>query len=750
MAEQKKTKSKKSHNIKKVIILSIVGVLLLAAVIFVVPKAVTVYRLYTEAKYLSDSCNANTFKNSKTTIIYDTYGEQLCTMKNSKDLYYVDLIPDTLANAFVVMEDRNFYDHSGVDYKAIMRAIVVNQQSNDIAQGASTITQQLARNTFLTQEVTWQRKVEEIFISWRLEKKFSKKQILEFYLNNIYFGNGYYGVEAAAKGYFSKTVSELTLSEQAFIAAIPNNPTKYNPITNYDNTVSRRNLILNQLRDAEMIGYLDCYSAQEEEIVLNPEQAEEINSSVVTYARHCATESLMSVSGFSFRYNFESQSDNDAYEQSYDTYYTMCQQKLLSGGYTIYTSIDMNVQNQLQQAVDDQLAGYTALEDNGVYAMQGAAACVDNNTGNVVAIVGSRTQPEITGFTLNRAYQSYRQSGSSIKPLNVYLPYLQLGNTPDTIVNDEYTEGGPANSDGTYAGSITLREAVRTSKNTVAWKLYEGITPRAGSVFLMKLGYKNIWMDKDNLSSSLGGFSYGVTAEEMAGAYATIANEGIYRRPTCVISITDVSGKKIIDESNRGVRIYEINACRMMTDMLKTVVESGTGVGGAVDNAIIAGKTGTTNSNKDSWYCGYSRYYTTTVWMGYDYPKAIERQVTPAIFHQFMQSIHTGLARADFTPYNLNNRATAAETTSAAAETTEAAATVPEETSGAITAPATQPTTGRQSVTQPTPAPNNGSNNNAAAQATTQAATQRTTASQIDFDSPTRTDADAGDIRGEW
>ena len=179
------------------------------------------------------------------------------------------------------------------------------------------------------------------------KKKYSKNQILEFYLNNIYFGNGYYGVEAAARGYFDKSVSELTLAEQTFIAAIPNNPTRYNPLTNYDNTVQRKNLILQQLYEADDIGSLDRYMAETEEVVLNPHQTEEINNSVVTYARHCATESLMSVSGFTFRYNFSSEDDYNAYEATYDTFYNMCQQKLLSGGYSIYTSIDMNIQNSV-------------------------------------------------------------------------------------------------------------------------------------------------------------------------------------------------------------------------------------------------------------------------------------------------------------------------------------------------------------------------------------------------------------------
>ena len=455
----RKGKSKKSKKIKQILFI-MVGLIFLGAVIYIGPKLIKVYRLKQEADAFVASSTVNTFKDSKTTVIYDSQGEQLCTMKQSKDLYYVDFseIPETLADAFVVMEDKQFYEHGGIDIKGIIRAIVVNQQSNDIAQGASTITQQLARNIFLTQQVSWERKVEEIFIAVGLEKKFTKNQILEFYLNNIYFANGYYGVEAAAKGYFSKSVSELTLAEQAFIAAIPNSPNRYNPLTNYDNTVTRKNLILDKLNSEGKISNLDYYLAKDEEIVLNPEEVQEANNSAVTYARHCAVEALMSVSGFTFRSNFESQTESDNYDTSYETYYTMCQQKLLSGGYTVYTSIDTNLQAQLQASIDNTLKGYTALSDNGVYAMQAAATCVDNSTGDVVAIVGSRSQDTITGYTLNRAYQSSRQPGSAIKPLLVYTPFLQLGsNNPDTIVKDEAIDGGPANADGYYSGDITLR-----------------------------------------------------------------------------------------------------------------------------------------------------------------------------------------------------------------------------------------------------------------------------------------------------
>ena len=226
----KKKKNKKKKMVKRVI-LGILAVLFIAGGIYAGPKAFAILRMSRIAKAFVDSSTASTFKESKTTLVYDTNGNELCKIKSSKDMYYVDFsdIPLTLDNAFVVMEDKDFYKHKGIDIKAIIRAVIANTENDEIVQGASTITQQLAKNIFLSQEVTWQRKVKEIFVATYIEKKYSKNEILEFYLNNIYFANGYYGVGAAARGYFDKEVNELSLAEQVFIAAIPNSPTRYNP-----------------------------------------------------------------------------------------------------------------------------------------------------------------------------------------------------------------------------------------------------------------------------------------------------------------------------------------------------------------------------------------------------------------------------------------------------------------------------------------------------------------------------------------
>lgn len=649
---------RKKRRIRR-LIAAVIIVLLCAAAIAVLPAALKVKQLRDEAVAIIAGSTASDFKSTQTTTAYDTDGNVLLTMRSEKDMYYVSYsdIPQAVKDAFVVMEDKKFFSHNGIDYPSIVRAIIANRQSEEIEQGASTITQQLVRNVYLTQEVSYERKITELFAARELEKKYSKEQILEFYINNIYFANGYYGIEAAAQGYFNKSVSELTLSQMVLLTAIPNNPNRYDPVNNMDNALKRRDLILLKMYEDNKINTVNYHGALGETITLDMKQ-NSYNDYVDTYVRKCATESLMQAYGFTFLNNFESDSAYDSYCDKYDQFYGMCQRKLFGGGYSIYTSIDTRMQAKLQQAVDGAMEGQTEVNEEGVYSLQAAAACIDNSTGNIVAIVGGRSQ-EHEGYTLNRAYQSYRQPGSAIKPLNVYTPYLQLGATPDSVVTDEAISNGPVNADGSYSGEITLRDAVRVSKNTVAWSIYEKITPKAGTAFLIKLGFKKIYMDKDKAAGALGGFTYGVTAEEMAGGYAALENDGVYRQTTCITRIISVDGTELVNTSGRGTRVYEQDASRMMTDMLETVISDGTGKAAAVDNAIVAGKTGTTNDNKDSWLVGYSRYYTTSVWVGYDMPRSLGSSVNlnKTIWSSYMEAVHEGLPKLPFARYKGENEA---------------------------------------------------------------------------------------------
>lgn len=612
--------------------------------------------LQAEAERMVRSSNVDTFKASQTSIVYAADGSTISMLKGSHDTYYLafDKIPDQVIEAIVSIEDKKFFKHRGIDYWAILRSIKVMFEEGEATQGGSTITMQLARNIFLSQEKTWQRKIEEMFIARGLEEKYRKEQILEFYLNNIYFGNGYYGIQSASRGYFNRDISELDLSEIAFLCAIPNNPTDYDPITKKNHTIDRRNRILDNMEEDGRISKAQCQAAKGTAIRLERPEALAKNDYVETYTYYCAARALMEREGFQFRYEFSSEKEQKHYEEAYGTAYDRCQKKLYTGGYRIYISLDLAMQEALQRAVDDTLQGYTETNEEGVYTLQSSAVCIDNANGYVKAIVGGRGQ-ELSGYTLNRAYQSFRQPGSSIKPLTVYTPSLERGYVPESMVVDEPIEDGPKNAGGTYAGEITLRRAVEQSVNTVAWNLYEELTPEVGLSYLEKMNFSRLDREDYRLATALGGFTNGVSALEMASGYAALENDGKYRVPTCIVKILDADGNEVYASKQEETVIYKQNAARMMTDMLKGVLTHGTGRGLGLSGMPSAGKTGTTNDQKDGWFVGYTRYYTASVWVGYDMPKKLDALMGSTypgnIWRQFMEGIHEDLEAMEFLPY---------------------------------------------------------------------------------------------------
>lgn len=615
-----------------------------------------VQALHKEAVSFVHASSEETFHTAETSSVYDADGNLITKLKGSKDSYYVDSedIPADVKAAIISIEDKKFYRHSGVDYKAIVRAAIAMVKNGEVTQGGSTITMQLARNIYLSTEQTWQRKVEEIFIALEMEKVYSKDKILEFYLNNIYFGNGYYGIQAASRGYFNCDVQDLSLSQIAYLCAVPNNPTVYDPLTNSDNTVSRRNRILKNMLEDGKISQSKYDEAVSEQIVLERPEEYAKNDYVETYTYYCATRALMSLEGFEFQYEFDSEEEEEAYDTAYSELYSECQKKLYTAGYQIYTTIDLEMQKQLQASVNDTLSDFTELSEEGVYTLQASATCIDNETGFVKAIVGGRSQ-EFAGYTLNRAYQSFRQPGSTIKPLIVYTPAFERGYTPDSLVVDEPIEDGPENAGGYYRGEITVRTAVEHSINTIAWKLYDEITPSEGLSYLHAMNFSKIEAEDEVPASCLGGLTKGVSSLEMASAYAAIENDGIYREPTCIEKITDAKGNEIYRAPQTEVIIYKQNAARMMTDVLQGVLISGTGKGLGLGDMPCAGKTGTTNDSKDGWFVGYSRYYTTSVWVGYDMPKTLDdlqgATYPGTIWKNFMSQIHEGLPTLEFLPY---------------------------------------------------------------------------------------------------
>ncbi len=634
-----------------IILLSIVGLGLVA----VSPYLSAVGKYIGNAKAIAAASKLSDFRSTETSIIYDVNGEEITTVSGVKELYYLESykIPEVVKDAFVLIEDRKFYRHGGIDIAAIIRAGSINFKTKSKAQGASTITQQVARNIYLSQDVTWERKITEIFLSMELEKRYTKDQILEFYINNIYFANGLYGIEAAAQGYFNKSASELSISQLVFLTTIPNNPSKYDPFEHLDRGVERRDYILGLLHDYGSISDEEYQNAIDEEIVLTPSEAEKYDS-VETYVYYCATRSLMKAAGFNFRYEFIDEDDEAAYKELYDDWYSCYQRTLFTGGYRIYTAIDMDKQQLLMDSLDDTLSWNTETNDEGVYKLQASAVCIDNATGYVTAIVGGRNQG-LSGYTLNRAYQSFRQPGSAIKPLVVYAPYLGLGHNPDELIDDSPMDGGPENFENRYPGEETLQEALAWSSNVAAWKLFEQLTPEYGMSFVKNMHFRKIGEDEHYMAACLGGWSYGASALEMASAYGALAGDGVFHEPTAVMRITDSKGRTIVDNGGNGTQIYEKNASRMVSKMLQYGVEHGIATGAKLDNAVVAVKTGTTTDNKDGWTVGYSAYYTTAVWVGYDIPKRMANLTggtyPMTIWKSFMQDIHEGLELKEFPDY---------------------------------------------------------------------------------------------------
>lgn len=654
MSHKKKTRKKYRGfwifiRIQVVLILLVLGAI---AYYFLDGYATTVKELSTEAKKLVRESTEDTFRAIQTGVLYDASGTQIALLKGEKDVYYLDSdeIPLEVKMAIISIEDKKFYRHKGIDYKAIIRAAWAMVRNGEVTQGGSTITQQLARTVFLNNNRTWQRKMEEIFIATGLEKKYSKSKLLEFYLNNIYFGNGYYGIQAASRGYFNRDVDELNLTEIAFLCAIPNNPTLYDPVTNYENTIKRRNRILDNMVEDGSITEAAGALAKAEEVTLD-RPAKTKNNYVETYAYYCAVRALMEMQGFTFQTDFATTEERDTYEKEYQELYDTCERALYTAGYRIYTSIDLNMQTMLQQAVDEELAEYTEQNEEGIYTMQGAAVCLDNQSGLVKAVVGGRSQ-EYNGYTLNRAYQSYRQPGSAIKPLIVYTPLFEREYTPDSIVVDEPIEDGPENASGVYKGAVTIRYAVEQSINTVAWKLLEELEPSVGLSYLKEMNFSKLSKDDERPGAALGGLTTGVSPVEMAAGYATLENDGRYRRPSCIEKILDADGNEIYQYSQEEKQVYKENAARTMTNVLEGVLTEGTAAGFSLEETASAGKTGTTNYRKDGWFVGYTKYYTTSVWVGYDIPQEIPSLTGagyPAeIWYSYMKELHKDLPYARF------------------------------------------------------------------------------------------------------
>lgn len=528
--------------------------------------------------------------------IYDAKGRLITTVhaEENRIPVSIDEVPANLQNAFIAAEDVRFYEHHGVDPRGILRAVFSNLVSgNATGQGGSTITQQLARNAFLSQEQTLKRKLLEVFLALKIEQQYSKKEILEMYMNQIYFGQGCYGIQTASKVYFGKDAKDLSLAQAALIAGLPNSPNYYSPFRSVDAAKYRQAIVLDQMAKYGYITEADAAAAKEADLYLAKPQEQRGTQSIASYFVNYVIRLI------SEKY------DSDA---------------VYKEGMQIYTTLDLDLQKQAEAALKKNLPdAYT--DDKKLTQPQGALVSIEVGTGYVRAMVGGRGQDHF-----NRAVQMTRQPGSSFKPF-VYLTAFANKVTPFDILSNETKDFGggwsPKNYGGTSGGKVTAMDALVKSMNIPTVYLadqvgMEKVVQTAKNTGISTLVTEGEYNDM-NLATSLGGLTYGVSVWDMAKAYSVFANGGKLVEPTVIMKVIDRNGNVLEDNSGarESTQAVDESASWTLTSVLEEVISRGTG-GNAYIGRPSAGKTGTTDDEHDAWFVGYTPNLSTAVWVGDD------------------------------------------------------------------------------------------------------------------------------------
>lgn len=524
----------------------------------------------------------------RTSIIYDGQSDVVTRLHGVQDRTWVsvsELQPSTVY-AFISAEDARFFEHEGVDVIRIAGAIVADIKAGSYVQGASTISQQLIKLSHLTSEKTISRKAEEAALAYEMERQYSKEDILEMYLNYVYFGGGYYGIEAAAEGYFGVHASDLTLDQSAMLAGILKSPSGYAPHINYAASINRRNNILRLMRDYGYITDDEKKQASAKRPTILHDKKEEYSG----YYTDAVTKSAAALMGITV-------------------------DELIRGGYSIYSAMDSDIQHYCEEMFKN--GELFPAEDS-----EAAIVVLEPSTGMVVAMVGGRSYTG--GISFNRATDIRRQPGSVIKPVIAYAPAFEYLNytAADMILDEETTfaDYTPSNYGNKYYGWVTVREAVTKSLNVPAVKTLSEVGVERAKDFAKRCGIE--FDDKDDsLALALGGFTYGVSPLQIAGAYSCFASGGIYNTPTLIKKITDRNGLTVYEYRQDNRRVMSEANAYILTSMLKSVVTEGTGHRLNTLDIPIAGKTGTVglaNGNRDAWMAGYTPEYTAVVWQGYD------------------------------------------------------------------------------------------------------------------------------------
>lgn len=535
----------------------------------------------------------------QSTVVLDGNGQQAALLSGSEKriLLSLDEIPPEVQNAFIAAEDARFYRHPGVDFYRIGGAIWANIKSGDYDQGASTITQQLIKLTHLSSVKTLSRKAQEAWLAMQLERRASKQEILEMYLNVVYFGKGAYGIEAASRAYFGVPASELTLAQGALLAGVIKSPSKYAPHLHPDNAVSRRNLVLDAMLEQGFITKVEADSAKNDPLVLAEQKDETLQYAWYVDQAAAEAEQMLGIEA----------------------------EELLSGGYTIYTALNPQMQKSAQDLfADDSL--FPANAGDGTPA-QAALICEDVQTGEVLSVIGGRKYEVRRG--LNRAVQMKRQPGSTFKPISVYAAAIdRYGYLPVSIVDDTQRDFGggyqPRNVNDSYNGLVTLRQALSRSLNAATLDLLTQVGVDSALDYARRAGLELDARDENNLSIGLGSLTYGVSPAALDAAYAPLANGGASAQAHLIRKIVDAEGRTVYEYQPQSQRVMSAESAYLITDMLQTAAATGSAKALNSVGFPVAGKTGTVSmengGNRDAWTVAYTPRVSVAVWMGFDDP----------------------------------------------------------------------------------------------------------------------------------
>ena len=541
-------------------------------------------------------------------IIYDRNNKEIDTLfTESRDLATIDEIPESLKNAFMAIEDKKFYSHNGIHFKGIIRAVVNNLRKGKASQGGSSITQQLAKNAFLTSERKLSRKIKEAILTFEMERTYTKDEILEKYLNEIYFGSGSYGVKTAAKQFFKKDIKDINIAESALLAGIPNRPTKYDPVRNLDNALARQRIILKEMYTDKRITEEEYKKALEHKFVLESEEKKEIEDENTTI--------IYSKRAKQFYKNPEFTALVESFLQ--DIY---SDDEIYKGGLKIYTTLDLEHQRIAKEVFDS----YETLKN---VNLNGAMVTVDPFTGGIISIIGGK---EFKAKNFNRALMAQRQYGSTFKPF-LYLAAMKNGFTPYSVVVDEFISYGrwaPKNYGGTYSGNSTLVNSLNYSINIPAIKLLDSIGVKK---FAEESTNLKLSGEIKDLTAALG--SVEGTPLNLAIDFSVFVNGGYLIEPTLIKEIRDMQDVLIYMAEPKKEKIYDSVDTSVITAMLKTVVSNGTASRAKVYDRNgrpieQGGKTGTTNENRTIWYSGITADYVTVAYIGRDDNKPIPGKIT--------------------------------------------------------------------------------------------------------------------------